>query len=170
MGRGAFGRLSRLPRPQWLPVLEAVLTVADRAEPYGGEFAGAWVLDELEQQTGHPTWLPNLRVLVRYGFLEKAGESTRGGRRAYYRCVGAEAIARALTRLAPVGGHGQRPPQDYRRVSELLDRYRDLPLGFVDAAVLAVVERLKETKLATLDHRHFTSVRPRHVPALRLIP
>jgi len=59
---------------------------------------------------------------------------------------------------------------DYRRVSELLDRYRDLPLGFVDAAVLAVVERLRETKLATLDHRHFTIVRPRHVPALRLIP
>lgn len=59
---------------------------------------------------------------------------------------------------------------DYRRVSELLDRYRDLPLGFVDAAVLAVVERLKETKLATLDRRHFTIVRPRHLPALRLIP
>lgn len=50
--------------------------------------------------------------------------------------------------------------QDYRRVSELLDRYRDLPLGFVDAAVLAVVERLKETMLATLDRRHFSMVRP----------
>ena len=60
--------------------------------------------------------------------------------------------------------------QDYRRVIELLDRYRDLPLGFVDAAVLAVVERLKETKLATLDRRHFSIVRPRHAPALRLIP
>jgi predicted nucleic acid-binding protein len=60
--------------------------------------------------------------------------------------------------------------QDYHRVSELLDRYRDLPLGFVDAAVIAVVERLNETKLATLDHRHFSIVRPRHLPALRLIP
>lgn len=59
---------------------------------------------------------------------------------------------------------------DYRRVSELLDRYRDFALGFVDAAVLAVVERLKETKLATLDHRHFTTIRPRHLPALRLVP
>ncbi len=97
-------------RPQWLPVLEAVLTVAERAEPYGGEFAGAWVLDELEHRTGHPIWLPNLRVLLSYGFLEKVGESARGGRRAYYRCLGAQAIARALTRLAPVGGHGQRPP------------------------------------------------------------
>jgi uncharacterized protein len=59
---------------------------------------------------------------------------------------------------------------DYRRVGELLDRYRDLALGFVDAAVLAMVERLNEAKLATLDHRHFTIVRPRHVPALRLMP
>ena len=60
--------------------------------------------------------------------------------------------------------------QDYGRVRELLDRYRSLSLGFVDAAVLSVVERLGETKLATLDHRHFTLVRPRHVPALRLLP
>ncbi|TMG30001.1 MAG: PIN domain-containing protein [Chloroflexi bacterium] len=60
--------------------------------------------------------------------------------------------------------------QDYLRVRELLDRYRDLALGFVDAAVLSVVERLGETKLATLDHRHFTIVRPRHVPAIRLVP
>jgi len=61
-------------------------------------------------------------------------------------------------------------PSDYPRIRELLDRYRDLPLGFVDAAVLAVVERLKESKLATLDHRHFRVLRPRHVLALRLIP
>ena len=60
--------------------------------------------------------------------------------------------------------------QDDLRVRELLDRYRDLALGFVDAAVLSVVERLGETKLATLDHRHFTIVRPRHVPAIRLVP
>jgi uncharacterized protein len=60
--------------------------------------------------------------------------------------------------------------QDLARVRELLDRYRDLSLGFVDAAVLAIVERLGEPKLATLDHRHFTIVRPRHVPALQLVP
>lgn len=59
---------------------------------------------------------------------------------------------------------------DYERSRELLDRYRDLPLGFVDAAVLSIVERLGESKLATLDHRHFAVVRPRHVPTLRLLP
>ncbi len=59
---------------------------------------------------------------------------------------------------------------DYRRVRELLDTYADLRVGFVDAAVLAVVERLREPKLATLDHRHFAVMRPRHVDVLELLP
>jgi predicted nucleic acid-binding protein len=61
-------------------------------------------------------------------------------------------------------------PEDYRRVSALLTTYADLRVGFVDAAVLAVTERLRETKLATLDHRHFSVMRPRHVDALELLP
>ena len=59
---------------------------------------------------------------------------------------------------------------DHRRVRELADLYADADLGFVDAAVLAVVERLGEVKLATLDERHFRAVRPRHAVALRLLP
>jgi uncharacterized protein len=61
-------------------------------------------------------------------------------------------------------------PQDYRRIRQLCDRYADANIGFVDAAVLAIVERLNEPKLATLDHRHFGLIRPRHVDALRLLP
>jgi uncharacterized protein len=59
---------------------------------------------------------------------------------------------------------------DYRRVRELCDRYADADIGFVDAAVLAVTERLGEPKLATLDRRHFGMLRPRHVDALTLLP
>ncbi len=59
---------------------------------------------------------------------------------------------------------------DYQRVGELLDAYADLHVGFVDAAVLAVTERLREPKLATLDHRHFSVMRPRHVESLELLP
>jgi uncharacterized protein len=59
---------------------------------------------------------------------------------------------------------------DYRRVRELCDRYADADIGFVDAAVLAVTERLAEPKLATLDRRHFGTLRPRHVDALVLLP
>jgi predicted nucleic acid-binding protein len=59
---------------------------------------------------------------------------------------------------------------DHRRIRDLCDRYADADIGFVDAAVLAVVERLGEPKLATLDHRHFGTLRPRHVDALELLP
>jgi len=61
-------------------------------------------------------------------------------------------------------------PADYRRAQELVERYADLPLGFVDAAVVAMAERLGERTIATLDHRHFTVVRPRHVDAFELVP
>ncbi len=61
-------------------------------------------------------------------------------------------------------------PNDYGRVSELLETYIDLRVGFVDAAVMAIVERLGEPKLATLDRRHFKIMRPRHVEALELLP
>jgi predicted nucleic acid-binding protein len=59
---------------------------------------------------------------------------------------------------------------DYARVRTLCDRYSDSDIGFVDAAVLSIVERLGEPKLATLDHRHFRMLRPRHVDALELLP
>jgi uncharacterized protein len=59
---------------------------------------------------------------------------------------------------------------DYVRVAELLAEYADLRIGFVDAAVLAVVERRRETRLATLDHRHFGVLRPSHVRGLKLLP
>ncbi len=61
-------------------------------------------------------------------------------------------------------------PEDYRRIRELCDRYADADVGFVDAGVLAVVELLNEPKLATLDHRHFRVLRPRHADVLQLLP
>ena len=50
-------------------------------------------------------------------------------------------------------------PSDWMRVAELLARYRDLPLGTVDASVIAAAERLNTTEVATLDRRHFSVVR-----------
>ncbi len=49
---------------------------------------------------------------------------------------------------------------DVRRVAQLVTTYRDLPLGAVDAAVLALGERLDDYDIATLDRSHFTIVRP----------
>ena len=40
---------------------------------------------------------------------------------------------------------------DYRRTAELVSTYRDLPLGAVDAAVVALAERLAVATVATVD-------------------
>lgn len=96
-------------RPDWLPVLEAACRSAKTSEPYGGEFAGRWVLQELGNQTGEPVWAPGLRLLVGYGLLEKAGESTRGGRRAYYRMPDRAGIEATLAELRDRGLFPARP-------------------------------------------------------------
>lgn len=59
---------------------------------------------------------------------------------------------------------------DLERVSELLGAYADMPLGFVDASIVAVAERLNITRILTLDRRHFAVVRPKHTPAFELLP
>lgn len=61
-------------------------------------------------------------------------------------------------------------PADWGRIDGLLEQYADLGLGIVDASVVAACERLGQVELATLDHRHFTVVRPRHCEALTLLP
>ncbi len=60
--------------------------------------------------------------------------------------------------------------EDWLRVLELVDRYADLPLSLVDASLVAVAERLEQKAVATLDRRHFSVVRPRHVRAFTLLP
>ena len=59
---------------------------------------------------------------------------------------------------------------DLERASELEREYRDIDLGLVDASVIALCERLGETKVATLDHRDFAVVRPSHCGSLHLLP
>jgi predicted nucleic acid-binding protein len=58
--------------------------------------------------------------------------------------------------------------RELHRASELLDRYPQI--GFVDATVVAIAERLKLTRIATTDRRHFASVVPSHTAAFELVP
>ena len=58
---------------------------------------------------------------------------------------------------------------DWLRIAELVARYRDLPLGTVDASVIAAAERLSITEVATLDRRHFSVVQPA-AGAFQLLP
>jgi len=59
---------------------------------------------------------------------------------------------------------------DLDRMAELVETYSDFLLGLVDASVIAVAERLNADAIATLDHRHFSVVRPRHLSAFKLLP
>ncbi len=61
-------------------------------------------------------------------------------------------------------------PTDPLRIAELVARYHALQLGTVDASVIAAAERLSITEIATIDRRHFSVVRPDHVPAFELLP
>ncbi len=60
--------------------------------------------------------------------------------------------------------------QDLRRTLELLRDYEEARLGFVDATVVAMAERLKLTRILTTDRRDFSLVRPRHCKAFELLP
>lgn len=60
--------------------------------------------------------------------------------------------------------------QDLRRTLELLRRYEEARIGFVDATVVAIAERLKISRILTTDRRDFSLVRPRHCKAFELLP
>jgi predicted nucleic acid-binding protein len=74
-----------------------------------------------------------------------------------------DVLAGAYSVQSPTG-------EDLKRSLELQRDYADLAVGIVDASILALVERLGEPKVATLDHRHFATMRPGHLEALRLLP
>jgi predicted nucleic acid-binding protein len=59
---------------------------------------------------------------------------------------------------------------DLRRVAELADKYTNLPLGTADACVVAVAEKVGTHRIATVDRKHFSNVRPKHVPTFTMLP
>lgn len=86
---------------------------------------------------------------------------------------GPTAEALFLEALAP-GGVFQiaelDPAIDLPRIAALVRIYGNLPLGTVDATVIAVAERLGADTVATTDRRDFSIARPVHVPAFTLVP
>jgi predicted nucleic acid-binding protein len=60
--------------------------------------------------------------------------------------------------------------KDLPRATALLERYRDLRLGLVDAVVMAQIERHKAEAVVTLDTRHFRAVRLNLPRPVRLYP
>lgn len=85
--------------------------------------------------------------------------------------LGMDAEVRFLGDIA-AGSFSVEPvhPGDWLRIAELVARYRQLPLGTVDASVVASAERLGLDTVVTIDRRHFGVVQPVHVDRLRLLP
>jgi predicted nucleic acid-binding protein len=92
----------------------------------------------------------------------------------------ADLLERRLGRAAELGlaravESGELVPEpvretDWARIAALVEKYADLPLGIVDASIVAAAERLRVRSIATLDQRRFRTVRPGHVDALTLLP
>ena len=59
-------------------------------------------------------------------------------------------------------------PQDLTRSADVMRRHPEI--GFVDATIVAVAERLKIEVIATTDRRHFSMVKSRHTKAYQLVP
>ncbi|TNF77654.1 MAG: PIN domain-containing protein [Acidobacteria bacterium] len=57
---------------------------------------------------------------------------------------------------------------DLSRTVDLLTRYGDI--GFVDATVAAIAERLRLSVIATTDRRHFSQIQPSHRDSFELLP
>jgi uncharacterized protein len=59
---------------------------------------------------------------------------------------------------------------DVNRIAEILTKYADSRIDFVDASVMAVAERLSITTISTLDRRDFRLFRPQHCQSFELLP
>jgi predicted nucleic acid-binding protein len=75
-----------------------------------------------------------------------------------------EDIENGAYRLHPLSTH------TLIRAAQIELQYASLDLGLVDASVIATCEELDEPKVATLDRRDFSVVRPRHRDHLSLLP
>ena len=60
--------------------------------------------------------------------------------------------------------------EDFRRSLQLLETYSDVNIGFVDASMVAIAERLKIHRILTTDRKHFSIIRPRHCRSFDLLP
>lgn len=112
---------------------------------------------DLLSQARRPLLVPELVVTeVAYLLSDRLGAPAE--------CAFARAVAGGEVVVEPVAD------SDWVRIAELTEQYRDLPLGMVDASVVALAERHRADTIASLDRRHFTVVRPRHAAGFTLVP
>ncbi len=59
---------------------------------------------------------------------------------------------------------------DLARTAEILEKYSNSQVDFVDCAIVAIAERLNIQRILTVDHRHFRIFRPSHCEYFIIAP
>jgi predicted nucleic acid-binding protein len=60
--------------------------------------------------------------------------------------------------------------EDINKATKIMAKYKDFPLGLVDASLIVIAERYQVNKILTLDRRHFNAIQTEAVPYLELLP
>jgi predicted nucleic acid-binding protein len=75
--------------------------------------------------------------------------------------LGAQAEQKVLTELRSTAYRlASFTDDDFKLASEVAGKYSDMKLGLTDASIVVQAARHKTTKILSLDHKHFTAVRP----------
>ena len=59
---------------------------------------------------------------------------------------------------------------DLERAAEILEKYADTKIDFVDCVIMAIAERLNITRILTVDRRDFSLFRPLHCDHFEIVP
>ena len=59
--------------------------------------------------------------------------------------------------------------QDLARSAEILEKYQDSKIDFVDSIIMAIAERLDIKRILTVDRRDFGLFRPQHCEAFEIL-
>lgn len=60
--------------------------------------------------------------------------------------------------------------EDLARTVQLLEKYADSRVDFVDCVIVAMAERLGIQRVLTVDRRHFALFQPKHCPYFDIAP
>lgn len=59
---------------------------------------------------------------------------------------------------------------DLDRAAEILEKYADSRVDFVDCVIVAMAERLQMQRILTVDQRHFRLFQPNHCSHFEILP
>lgn len=130
-----------------------------------------WVKNSNERSADYD---PVLEELVAKGAIAVAGNQISLSDR------GLGMLDESLTSAELSLGEGENGPFEFpgsiigtkvaNALLKLMERYKDLPLGFVDASLVILAERYQIKRILTLDRRHFNLIQSEQVKYLEILP